>query len=1354
MLVATCPSREELIDYAVGKLSDEAAESLASHLDSCENCQAELAALSDADDTLVARLRDPLLPDPILDEPECSRAVARARAIAENDASVTNLPRLLGEYQLLQRLGSGGMGTVYKALHTKLGRVVALKVLTRARTHDPAAVARFEREMQAVGQLDHRHIVRAHDAREIDGTPILVMEYLDGLDLGEIVRRIGRPIEARSASERAGDSHSLARRALIPFTGVSCNDAAELARQTAIGLQTIHEHGLVHRDIKPSNLMLTAEGEIKILDLGLARLRPDVPPGEEMTATGQGMGTADYMAPEQASDSRAVDIRADIYSLGCTLYKLLTGRAPFSGREYRTAFDKMTAHVHAAPPPVRDLAPAVPEGLATVLDRMLAKNPANRFSTPTEVADALLPYCTGANLAELQKRAASSPPLPPGEGRGEGGSDLPSTANRGTHGKQRDLPSPSGRGAGGDGRRWKRFVGHLVLLLFAGGLGFALAIILRIHKNGKDTTVELPDGSKAAVTADGQVEIELPDLAKGTGNGTTKPGTKEITQEAAVALVEDAFEHKLHDFTAHQTIEWGKVTREVNGNYSIRYKCEAMYHGKEKKILDLVFTFGPRGSVVALKDLNDAEPLQPPAVAPETSPAPYGSSKQSTNKNTEHEPERTWSPGGGEKIVGAFVGLDSGNVTLDVKGNPYSASFDKLSSADQEYVVKAMAARGIGVTMAPKTDRPPPAGSAPLPSVRVTQPVVCDVCDYEEYTGSIHEGHVEFAMPSPVMLAKTFVQEGAMIRAGDPLAEVVKTSDPKVAEALESVRTANSHRRGGRGAGPADPSQQGSVTDAAQRQNELKAAEESLESAVNAAPKSKVLAPISGRLVYLDTSSSSAELRGGGGRGGGGRAGTPRVFGSIELAIGPRAGRNRMHVSLCMIESTESMVLAFDVPERTVLEHRRIANRKPGWELSLPLVFGLADDKGFPYRGKIVLASEGIDAQNHTQRWEAIVSNKDGMFLPGMSVRVRVITSEPHKVMLIPPESRINALSLQGHGDAEVSIVNEKNIFETRKVKVKQPHYDRFIPVIEGLNANDWVVQRDETGRGGRGRAIRDGDTVSPEKVTTPPPPWALISVPPSVTVAHPVVREVTDFQDFTGHVEAAQTAEIRARASGELVKLCFKPGMSVKKGDVLFEIDPRLYQAELDQAAGGVKQAQIRLNARKLGFDRMSVLAKNKAVSQEEIDKARSQRDEAEAAVQTAEAALNVAKVRMEYTKITAPFDGRISRSLIDPGNLVTADKSVLATLASTDPMYVYFDIDERTALTLRRNLAPAASLSVSCGLTGEDGFPRHSTVDSAENRVDPATGTIRLRRASEQGRSPSARHVRPRAAGDGHHT
>ena len=1159
MLVATCPSREELLDYAVGKLSDEAAESLAGHLDSCENCQAELAALSDADDTLVARLRGPLPADPILDEPECSRAVAIARAVAENDASATNLPRLLGEYQLSAKLGSGGMGTVYKALHTKLGRVVALKVLTRARTHDPAAVARFEREMQAVGQLDHRHIVRAHDAREIDGTPILVMEYLDGLDLGEIVRRAGVPALAGnlpSPSGRGAGGEGGERSApCIPIP-----DAAELARQTAIGLQTIHEHGLVHRDIMPSNLMLTADGVVKILDLGMARLRPDVPSGEEMTATGQGMGTADYMAPEQASDSRAVDIRADIYSLGCTLYKLLTGRAPFSGREYRTAFDKMTAHVHAAPPPVRDFAPAMPEGLATVLDRMLAKNPAARFTTPAEVADALAPYCTGADLAALLKRAAASPPLPPGEGRGEGGSDLPSTANKGPRGEQHNLPSPSAKGARSEGRRWKRFVGQLVLLLLAGGLGFALAIILRIHKDGKDTTIELPDGSNTRVSANGQVDVELP-------NGTNS----------------------------------GQAT-----------KAQAAV------------------------------------------PSPKSSISNSAP-------------------------------------NPF-------------------ATRGQA-EVAPT--------AAPLPTVRVTQPVICDLCDYEEYTGRIVGEAAQQIIPpekkEDAVEIEVYCKEGMTVNRGDLLAKFVPAFGDSRFEAAWRARDnlENELRLEGfarlRVIGGPPPSD----------------AELNAKSAEDAERMSKLEEKL--RAVRQDEKRIARDLPG------------ERIVASFSGKVGRvleglRPGMTS-HPITTITAVPISVLVDFDVPDSTVLAYRRLPNRKPDWELSLPVVCGLADDKGFPYRGKVVSVAKDIDPQTHTQRWQAVVPNKDGIFMPGMSVFVRVVTSEPQKVMLIPPECKPNFLLSENREsrDAEVRIVNDQNVVETHKVKIERRQFDGFIPVIEGLKANDWIVLVPP--RGGRGRRAGErwnvGDTVAPEKVTTPPPPWAAISVPPSVTVAHPIAREVTDYQDFTGHIEAVQTAEIRARASGILDKVCFKPGMSVKKGDVLFEIDPRLYQAELDQAAGAVKQAQIRLNARKLDFDRIQVLAKNKAVSQEEIDKARSEREEAIAAVQTAEAALNVARVRLDYTNITAPFDGRISRSMLDAGNLITADKTVLATLASTDPMYVYFDIDERTALVLRRNAAknPATSFPVECGLPGEEGFPHQTKVESAEGRVDPATGTIRLR-------------------------
>ena len=195
MLAAVCPTRQELMEYTVGKLSHEDSDGLSKHLDACPQCQAELATLPEPDDTLVAGLRGPAPPDPYQSEPGCEVAVARALAAVAKVNSAVELPRefprQLGEYQLTEEIGHGGMGTVYKALHTKLGRVVALKVLTLARARDRSAVARFEREMQAIGQVDHRHIVRAHDAREIDGTPILVMEYLDGLDLGEIVRRLG-----------------------------------------------------------------------------------------------------------------------------------------------------------------------------------------------------------------------------------------------------------------------------------------------------------------------------------------------------------------------------------------------------------------------------------------------------------------------------------------------------------------------------------------------------------------------------------------------------------------------------------------------------------------------------------------------------------------------------------------------------------------------------------------------------------------------------------------------------------------------------------------------------------------------------------------------------------------------------------------------------------------------------------------------------------------------------------------------------------------------------------------------------------------------------------------------------------
>ena len=293
----------------------------------------------------------------------------------------------LGEYELIEKLGEGGMGAVYRARHVRLGREVALKALSPTHLKDHRALVRFDREMRAVGAVDHPNVVRAMDAREIGGTRFLVMEFVDGMELSDVVRHVG-PLA-------------------VP-------DAAELIRQAACGLLAAHEHGLVHRDIKPSNLMVTRQGWVKLCDLGLAPFAMDLGE-EEVTGTGQAMGTPDFMAPEQIANSRRVDIRADIYSLGCTFYKLVTGWAPFTGPEYRTAVQKMMAHTDKAPPAVDLIRKDIHPDLVAVINRMMAKDPSKRFATPAELVAALQPFTVGANLSALFQRAeamAKSPQAP------------------------------------------------------------------------------------------------------------------------------------------------------------------------------------------------------------------------------------------------------------------------------------------------------------------------------------------------------------------------------------------------------------------------------------------------------------------------------------------------------------------------------------------------------------------------------------------------------------------------------------------------------------------------------------------------------------------------------------------------------------------------------------------------------------------------------------------------------------------------------------------------------------------------------------------------------------------------------
>lgn len=286
-----------------------------------------------------------------------------------------------GPYILLERLGQGGMGQVYKARHQVMNRVVALKVIRDERLGNSEAVARFRREIQATAQLAHTHIVLAHDAGQVGNQHFLVMEFIEGLDLSRLIQKTGP----------------------LPVA-----QACDYVRQAALGLQHAHERGLVHRDIKPSNLLVSADGVVKVLDLGLARPLPaQVQGNNDLTRTGAVVGTPDFLAPEQARDAHFVDIRADIYSLGCTLYFLLAGRPPFPESSLT---QKLLWHQHDAPASLSGLRTDIPAEVIAIVQRMLAKDPAARLQTPAAVAVALTPYCQGPRLPVLPAAPSSTPP--------------------------------------------------------------------------------------------------------------------------------------------------------------------------------------------------------------------------------------------------------------------------------------------------------------------------------------------------------------------------------------------------------------------------------------------------------------------------------------------------------------------------------------------------------------------------------------------------------------------------------------------------------------------------------------------------------------------------------------------------------------------------------------------------------------------------------------------------------------------------------------------------------------------------------------------------------------------------------
>lgn len=291
----------------------------------------------------------------------------------------------LGVYELTEYIGGGGMGRVYKAFDTVLDRVVAVKILLPEAAGNEEAVLRFQNEARSAARLDHESIAKVFFVGEAEGLPYLVFEYVEGINLRDLVRQRGP----------------------IPLS-----DAIGIVLQLADSLSHASLHGVVHRDVKPSNILLRDDGQIKLIDFGLARIVEVEERDNDLTASGVTLGTFDYISPEQARDPRTVDIRSDIYSLGCTLFYMLTGRPPFPEG---TVLQKLLQHQGDRPPNVREFRPELSEEIGLLLDRMMAKDPNDRFQTPFELREQirLLAAQLGLRSLSFGTKNWTLPPVSP-----------------------------------------------------------------------------------------------------------------------------------------------------------------------------------------------------------------------------------------------------------------------------------------------------------------------------------------------------------------------------------------------------------------------------------------------------------------------------------------------------------------------------------------------------------------------------------------------------------------------------------------------------------------------------------------------------------------------------------------------------------------------------------------------------------------------------------------------------------------------------------------------------------------------------------------------------------------------------
>jgi membrane fusion protein, multidrug efflux system len=625
--------------------------------------------------------------------------------------------------------------------------------------------------------------------------------------------------------------------------------------------------------------------------------------------------------------------------------------------------------------------------------------------------------------------------------------------------------------------------------------------------------------------------------------------------------------------------------------------------------------------------------------------------------------------------------------------------------------------------------------SAEAPVVPVSQPLQREVTDYVDFTGRTEAVYSVDVRPRVTgYLDSMPFEEGAEVKAGDLLfivdprpykaqldqakgqVDLYKASLKLARITLARDRAINASSLGSVSQQQFDQEQ--AVVDEADAR--VKAFEKSMEISKLSYEFTRVISPIDGQIsrYYL-------------------------TLGNLV---------NQDQTLLTTVVSVDPMYVYFDMDEPTLLRIRKAVNegkiKPPGKGAGIPVSMELQGEDGFPHRGTINFVNNQVNPGTGSILVRGVFPNplpKRGRRLlsPGMFVRIRLPIGQPHPALLVTDRAVGSDQGLK-----YVYVLDAENKAQYRRVTTGAPEGDRLRVIEEGLKPDDWVVF-------GGLQQVRPRMTVRPERAAMlgasldepkkasssgeSKKKSALAESPLVLPVSQPVRREVTNFVDFTARTEAVHSVDIRPRVSGYLVKMPFPEGEEVKAGDLLFVIDRRPYKAQLDQAKGQVDlyQASLKLARTTLARDRAINTLKPGSVSQQQFDQEQAMVEEADARVKAYEKSMEISKLSHEFTRVLSPIDGQISRYYWTLGNLVNQDQSLLTTVVSVDPMYVFFDMDEPTLLRTRKAVnegrikvpEKGTKMPVLMGLQGEEGFPHQGSINFVNNQVNPTTGSILVR-------------------------